>query len=62
MLKQYFKLEMYFQFRHTDTSRAKESAEYFARGVFGLKFEDPGPAIPDAIPDDRLIYVSCFNI
>ncbi|XP_054282249.1 multiple inositol polyphosphate phosphatase 1-like [Macrosteles quadrilineatus] len=45
-----------FVFRHTNTSRTKESAEYFYRGVFGMSFEDQVPTLPAPIEDDRLIY------
>jgi len=43
-------------FRHTNTSRTKESAEYFARGMLGLNYDDPSPSLPPPIADDRLIY------
>uniref|UniRef100_A0A1B6GTD8 Multiple inositol polyphosphate phosphatase 1 n=2 Tax=Cuerna arida TaxID=1464854 RepID=A0A1B6GTD8_9HEMI len=45
-----------FVFRHTDTPRTKESAEYFAKGIFGLTIDEPSPQLPDAIADDPLIY------
>ncbi|XP_046683038.1 multiple inositol polyphosphate phosphatase 1-like [Homalodisca vitripennis] len=41
-----------FTFRHTKTNRTAESAEYFAKGVFGFNFNTP---LPPAVAVDRLI-------